>query len=545
MDPFLKSSWSALYRPIRDCGALRDNNARADGFSELRRTLRSLAKLHPGGIPGSELNLALDDSGVRPYLQGIASAAVRKLLTWKDDETFPSGSVGEIRDALKDARKEAKDAWVGRFEKLGKPGSGFHAKDDLTFVVVTEGDCPYLPELVARSAFAPLHESVESKRAMAFEVGEYVSNGPFVLAGRGAKPREGKESERVSSVVELRRNPKYAGPNRAKVDRILCKTDVSPQQPGIEELRQYEAGKLQWINATWPEWPSKKQREAMEKSKGFTARDTPRVLYLRFRCDREPFNDKNARKAFALAVDRAAAAGSLWPKARPALRLVPDGIEGRVEGVSCPQANAAAAKAAFEAVGFADDAWIELSHGEAPGLYEVATSLIADWKKAFGLEAGRLVQSDKDIRSVVRAGKFYVMLSDLRGAVNDPGAYLEPLHGDDPDSGLGWRDAAYDALIDAVRDPQTALADPAAWLQTVGDPGLKAALDAAKASRDGRLRLRREALAAAERRILSEYVVVPLVFPREASLLKDAKGLGSEAARRNPGFVGSLASVER
>ena len=115
----------------------------------------------------------------------------------------------------------------------------------------------------------------------------------------------------------------------------------------------------------------------------------------------------------------------------------------------------------------------------------------------------------------------------------------------DADSGLGWADEAYDALIDAARDPQIALDDPDEWLDTVGDPSLKGALDAAKSGRDGRLRLRREALAAAERRILEEYVIVPVLFLKEATLLEGAKGLGSEDARRNPGFVGSLVSVER
>ena len=50
---------------------------------------------------------------------------------------------------------------------------------------------------------------------------------------------------------------------------------------------------------------------------------------------------------------------------------------------------------------------------------------------------------------------------------------------------------------------------------------------------------------AAERRLLQEYVVVPILFLQEATLLVGAKGLGTDEARRNPGFVGSLVSAER
>ena len=54
--------------------------------------------------------------------------------------------------------------------------------------------------------------------------------------------------------------------------------------------------------------------------------------------------------------------------------------------------------------------------------------------------------------SVTRSGKFYAMLSIFRGAVNDPYAYLAPLHSGDADSGLGWYDAAFDAAVRAFRD---------------------------------------------------------------------------------------------
>ncbi|MDA1195164.1 MAG: ABC transporter substrate-binding protein [Planctomycetota bacterium] len=545
MDPFTKSPWSWLYRPIKGCGAIRDNSAMTDGLSELRRAVKELLAGNPNGIPGSSLNLALDDTGVRPFLVDIKSRSVKRLLDWKDGDIFPPESAEKVIEELKKERRKANDVWEEVLGSLGKSGSGVHAPDAHTLVVVTEGEVPYLPELVARAAFAPLHASVDSLRAGAFEVGGYVNNGPYLLKGRGAKPPEGKEGERVMSVVELARNPHYNGPNGAKVDRIMCSTDLSIHITAQEDLFQFERGKLQWVNVTWPEWPKDKLRKQMEGMKGFTVRETPRVLYLRFRCDRAPFNEKEARKAFALSIDRDACAARLWPKAVPAYRLVPTGIEGRVDGIACPNTNEAGAKAAFQLAKLNADTWIETGYGEAPGQDEVARVLNTAWKKALGVDPGLVIQPDTDVRSVVRAGKYYVMLTDFRGAVNDPGAYLEPLHSKDADSGLGWYDAAYDALIDAARDSTVATSDPDGWIKTVGDPSLRSAVDAAKGSVEGRLRLRREALAAAEKRLMDEFVVVPILFLKEATLLGDARGLGEDLARRNPGFVGSLVSVER
>ncbi len=545
MDPFTKSEWSWLYRSIKDCGTIRDNSAMTDGFAELRSAVKQLVAANPNGIPGEDLNLALDDTGVRPFLLDVKSRSVKRLLKWKDGDTFPPESAKKVIDALKKERRKARSKWVDVFDAFGQKGTGVYATDDHTLVVTTLGDVPYFPELVARSAFAPLHASVEKLRAGAFELGGYVNNGPFILKGRGSKPPAGQESERIMSVVELVKSPTYTGPNMAKVERILCKTDLSLRVPAQEDIFEFERGKLQWVNATWPEWPKKKLREKIVEMKAYKSRVTPRVLYLRFRCDRAPFKDKAARKAFALALDRGALAKRYWPAATPAYRLVPPGIDGRVEGISCPKSNTAGAKEAFKQAGLDTDSWVEISYGEAPGQDEVARAMNRGWKKTMGIEPGLSIQSDDDVRNVIRAGRYYVMLTEFRGAVNDPGAYLEPLHSKDADSGLGWADKAYDALLDAARDPQSALDDPAGWLELAGDPSLKSALDGAKGSREGRLKFRQQVLAAAERRLLQEYVVVPVLFLKEATLHAGAKGLGEDEARKNPGFVGSLVSVSR
>ena len=541
IDPYTESRWTWIFRSIKGCGVITDNAARIDGYNILRRGLKDLKTSNPNGIPGDEINSLLDDTGVRPFLTRVKSRVVKKMLKWDEEKLFPPESVDKTISSLKKEKKDLKKAWEKDFEAFGKEGSGLYAPDDFTVVVTTEGDVPFLPELLARSAFAPLHKSVKSKRDKAFDPGSLVSNGPFILHGRGPRPPENEPDKRVLSLVDLKKSPTYDGPNVAKADRLKCVTDQGIK----EDLIEYKKGSLAWLDSTWPESPTKKLKPEVEGLKGFTVRDTPVVLYLRFRCDRAPFNNKEARKAFALSIDRQKVAKKFWPGGTPAMRLVPPGIDGRIEGISCPTPNTGAAKAALGKAGIDNETWVELSFGEAPGQDSAARSMISNWKKTLGIESSNRIESDEDVRNIVRSGKYYAMLSAFRGFVNDPFAYLAPLHSADADSGLGWRDAVYDRLVDAARDPETALADPETWLANVGMPELGGPLAAAKSGKDGRMRFRQEVLAAAERRILDEFVVVPLLFMKEAVIIGDAQGLGTDAARRNPGYVGSLWHVAK
>ncbi len=571
LDPFTASNWSWLYRSIKGCATITDNSARAEGFVTLRRGLRELKSSNPNGIPGESLNSLLDDTGVRPFLTTIRKRSVKRMLKWSSDKDFPPEMTDKVIGELKKAKKVHKVLWEDEFERFGKAGSGAYASDPYTLVVQTEGDVPFLPELLARSAFAPLHESIEVKRGQAFHQGDFVNNGPYLLKGRGAYPPEDQPDKRITSIVELVKNPNYNGPNPAKLDRIMCHTDETLQVAAantlskMDDVREFMNGKLDWVFCNWPEYPRKDKprrprkgkkppkkprkridlRKEIEALPGWHVRAAPRVIYMRFRCDKPPFNSKEARKAFALALNREHMATFYWPKARPAYRIVPPGIDGRVDGIACARPSENAAKAAFKSAALASDTWVELSFGESPGQDDVAGYLISGWKKILGIEPGTRIESDEDVRNVLRAGAYQVMITDYRGFVNDPYGYLAPLHSADADSGLGWRDEKFDALLDAARDPDIALKDEAGWIAKVGS-GLQAALAGAKGGMAGRNSFRHAALAAAERRVLEEYVVVPLLFLNEAVLTKPGiKGMDSAEALKNPGFVGSLIHVSR
>ncbi|MDJ0523678.1 MAG: ABC transporter substrate-binding protein, partial [Planctomycetota bacterium] len=565
LDPFTNSDWSWLFRSIQGCATITDNSARTTGFSLVRNGLRELIRSSPNGIPGEELNSLLDDTGVRPFLTAVKSRSMKRMLKWSDDKAFPPEMTKKVIDELKKARRKHKSLWEDEYDVFGTTASGVHAPDKHTLVIKTEGDAPFLPELLARSAFAPLHKSVESKRDQAFQAGDFVNNGPYMLKGRGARPPENQPDKRITSVVELARNPHYNGPNKPNFDTIRCDTDLTLQVAaakdleGLDDVRQFKDGKIDWVYLTYPNEYPRKDRVRKKKSKkkrvdlradieglkGWQVRSSPRVIFLRFRCDKAPFNSKDARKAFALALDRKRLAGMYWPKAETAYRIVPPGIDGRVEGIACARPSKSEAKAAFKAAALESDTWVELSFGESPGQGDVAYDMVALWKKTLGIEPGTRIESDQDVRNVLRAGGYQAMVSDYRGFVNDPYGFLAPFHSDDADSGLGWRDEMFDALLDAARDPTYAIENEAEWLEKVGS-SMQGVLAGAKSGQAGRAKLRLECLAAAERRLLDEFVVVPLLFMNEAVLAKPGvKDMDGPGALNNPGFTGSLVHVKR
>lgn len=515
------SPWVELLFVLDGCREMIANAARVELFSELRKALdEEIERNTATGIPGDRLNDLLTDLGVRPYLVGVKGRAIVRLANWDSKQSFPAEAVKNVGEALKEARRDAKNAANEALDKFGKKGSPVYAQDAHTLVLRTEGVVPYLPDLVARGVFAPVHERFESIRDKMFEDAHlFISSGPFHFEGRGPRPPFNTPNEPTASLVHLMRSTTYDGPNKAKTKEIACLTEQWANESALkrEDLRMFNNGTTDHVFCTWQELPptsKKKDQDILgqyEAAKGFMARPSGTVVYLVFRCDRPPFDKKQAREAFARLVDPAAVAKVFWPGAEPLDRLVPPGIAGRQPGVAAPAPDVTAAKKAFKDSGFDLEKWYTVSYPFYPRIDTVAGGLLKSWEKAFGAEGGeRMEANEGEMLKALRGGSYELMLMLVRGGADDPAAYLSRFHSMNPENGTGWRDAELDKLLDGARDPK---GEPAKRLQM---------------------------LAQAEKRLLDEYVVLPLAVLREAELGGKVKGWGSEAAWRKPGFVGAL-----
>ena len=555
------SPWVSLLYDLQGCQEIIANAARTELFSLLRKELEiSIEKHQATGIPGDSLSGLLTDLGVRPYLAGIGGRSLAKMLRWPNDETkfFAKESVDTVVKDLKTARKAAKKAFRTDQKKFGEAGSAVHAADDHTLVVRTEGVLPYLPQLMARGLFAPIHPNYKRDRDSLFDdANRFRTCGPFKLSGRGARPPTHAPNQPTNSVIDLVRDDKYDGPNKAKTKNIICYTDAWANSSSLKtaDLEEFIAGKTHHVFATWRELPNSdrknKKFDILPKylsHEAWRVRPTGTALYLIFRCDRPPFNNKAARKVFSDVLDRSSLTTVVWPGAKELDRLAPPGVDGSLDGVRAPASDPAGAVRGMAKVDLGTTEWINLDYVEVPGLGHLADRMIKVWTKKLlkGEDLlGNSPLADTELVKALRGGKFDALLLPVRGNANDLLAYIGRFHSANPEGGAGWRDPVFDALIDAARNPIEAHKYRTKFFNKVkADAALRAALEAATSDAT-REAFRCAALKAAEQRLLDEYVVLPICMMQEAELGGVLKGFGSDTAWQNPGFVGALWHVTR
>lgn len=527
------SPWRWLFRPLKGVAGMLDNDFGRRTLSNFEKRLTQELARNKEGIKGPALRSAVQEVGLKAVPGVPEQPVLRKMLRWGDD-TFAPDKAQEVIEVVKAERRKRKAPTFEAWEAFGVK-SGVLAKDERTLVVETEGWVPYLPALVARAAFAPIHAALVDQRAVGEDPDLFVGNGPFRLHKRGSKP----VGERAPpSTVHLVRSPTYKGPSPAQIDAIRCWTDEDTP----EELRRFKAGETQWVGTPDPE--VKKDLPAIP---GWRTRPSGTVVFLRFRCDSPPFEKPEARRAFALSIDRSVLLKRYWPGCEAAERLVPPGVQGTAPGVRVPASDVAAAKKAFAATGWTAEKFPSVDLHYTDGLDDVAASLGATWEKVLGITPGAWINGPLEAQQRLRNGAFDVFLSETHGAVDDPGAFLEVFDSTSPDGGLGWRDAALDAFLAAARDVDGAAAAPDKVLAVAKNPATKARLEAVKGSPSASTRnaARQALLAEAEQRLLDEAVVYPLLYPKTCDLVGAVKGLGADAAWANCAFVGSLRDATR
>lgn len=534
LDPDVEetSPWRPLFRPLRGAASILDNDFGRRVLDAFQRALQDALEAKKDGIPGADLRELVHRVGLKA-VPGIPEQPVlRRMLRWGEDK-FTAKQMAEVLEVIKSERKKRKTPTFEGFDAFGTT-QGVRAKDARTLVVETEGWVPYLPELLARSCFAPWSGAMTESREIGEDTDRFVTNGPFKLHKRGSKPRG---DARTPSTVHLVRSPAWKGPP-AGVDEIRCWTDEGV----AEELRRFKDKEIQWIPA--PEAEARKQIEALP---GYRTRPAASVVFLRFRCDSAPFEKPEARRAFAAGLDRAALAKLLWPAGDPAERLLPPKVRGAAPGVKAPTLDGAGAKKALAASGFGGDKFPFVNLRYAEGLDALAERLVTQWDKTLEVGVGHQYEEGPELVRTLRGGTYEVCLSVVSGAYDDPAAFLEGFASSSPDGGLGWRDEALDAFLAAARDVEGAAKAPERLLALARSPATKAALEALKATPGAAQRdaARQALLGEAEQRLLDEVVVVPLLYPRAAEVLGDVKGLGEEAAWQNGGFLGSLRDARR
>ena len=474
-------------------------------------------------LSADELRSFVDDSGFRSATAHMDAATVRKLRDYP--EGGPPLSPGQAKQAKEAIGREASAAGARGDEARARVGvdQGWFAKDDRTFVVQTIAPMPHLPLLAAHPSLVPLSTKTCRARQHHFDGFNLPTNGPYV--SRGEAP-----DKSVPKLV-LEKSPTYWNAAAVPTARFEVWLDAE------DTLDRWKSGELAWAVHNVGSVPGDRTAftpgalQDMAKVADAYYEATGGAVYLvRFRCDQAPMNDLAARRAFALAIDRAALAAAVRvPKLVPTARVVAPTVAGAPPAPAAPAwaKGADAAKRVAEAKAMAAKVtWPDLYRllvvaDEA--LEPAVRGMASAWKAAFGAEDSRWDLKAEDARVHLEKAGHHVLVSPFRPAYDDALAYLEVFRSDNPASETGWKDPTYDALIDAARDPAAfAKAPTEAVTKGVPDPApIQAAIEAAKGGKTDALRA--ALLQAAEARLLDQAVVVPLWLAPEVGLVR--KGL--------------------
>ena len=287
----------------------------------------------------------------------------------------------------------------------------------------------------------------------------------------------------------------HANPNFHKADQVkLAEVHWHVIEEPNVELNRYRAGQLH-ITETIP--PGR--LDWLRQQFGDELRIAPYLgsFFLAYNVAREPFADQpGLRRALSLVIDRellterVLGAGEL-----PAWRLVPPGMPGWPDddsGDQRPMPNRITeARRLYRAAGYSTrrPLQVEIRFNTSLAHRRMAAAVAAMWREHLGVETRQVNEEWKvfvanrrhgRITQVVRGG----WIADWRDAAN----FLQLFESDSPLNYTGWRDAEYDALMQAAGRQQ------------------------------GQMRL--DTLRQAEARLLEQQLIIPLYYYVSRHLVK-------------------------
>ncbi|MGN1402246.1 MAG: peptide ABC transporter substrate-binding protein [Bacillus sp. (in: firmicutes)] len=158
------------------------------------------------------------------------------------------------------------------------------AKDEKTLEVTLESPQGYFLNVITNPAFFPVNEQVDQENPEWFNEAEsFVSNGPFTLT----------EWDK-SSHFTLAKNKNYWDADKVKLDGV----NFAFVNDKNTEYQMFQNGELDKTDV-----PAELSDQLYKEDK-VTVDDQGGLYFYRFNVNQEPFQNKQIRKAFAMAIDQ-------------------------------------------------------------------------------------------------------------------------------------------------------------------------------------------------------------------------------------------------
>ena len=207
-------------------------------------------------------------------------------------------------------------------ETMDADAVGVHALDDHTFVIETEQPCAFLPYITAYHTSSPAPSwQIDKYGDRWSEAGNCVSNSAFQL-----------ESWIPGQYLTFGLNPYYTGPNPGylrQIVRVFTGQVGSVSSTNDLGLLPYENNEIDVIEIS-PMMLGQINQDP-QLSKEVWRYDQFSTIYLFFRTQEAPFNDKRVRQAFAHAIDKNSLVNTILKGMMiPAYTMLPGHFPGNV-----------------------------------------------------------------------------------------------------------------------------------------------------------------------------------------------------------------------
>ncbi|MHC1762414.1 MAG: peptide ABC transporter substrate-binding protein [Negativicutes bacterium] len=317
---------------------------------------------------------------------------------------------------------------------------GVKAKDDQTLEVELERSTAYFLSLTAFHAYYPIPRKIVSNNSKwANQAQTVIGNGPFRLA-----------TWIKSSRMELVKNEHYWDTVKVKSSKLeLFLLDNSSTA-----LSMFESDQLDMGDSIPPSEVPRLVKDGKVTMYPFLG-----TFYISFNAGKPPFDNPKIRRAFSLAIDRAAITGQLLRGGQvPALAFVPPGISDVVHGEDfrgkggalLKDNDTATARNLLAEAGFPEGRGfpaVTFLYNTSESNKVVAEALQEMWKKNLGIQVAVSNQEWKVYWDSLDKHNFQLARESWSGDYPDPLTFLDLFVSGGSNNSSDYRNPAYDKLI--------------------------------------------------------------------------------------------------
>lgn len=311
---------------------------------------------------------------------------------------------------------------------------GVSAPDDRTLRVELENPTPFFPDLCAFVTLLPVPMHVVEKYGDDWiKPGNLVANGAYLL-----------DEWRLNDRIRLRKNPRYWNAANVAMETI----DVIPVSRANTAFNLYAGGQADLMMDKGLVPPA--LLGEIKKRPDFHAAPFLGTYFLRFNSEKGPFTDPRVRKAFSLAVDKAAIVGRITRAGElPADSFVPPDAGGYEPPPGMTRDTGEARRLLAEAgyPGGAGFPMVTYLYSEGEMNEAIAVELQSMWRQELGVNVQLLRQEWKVYLRSLSTLDYDIARSSWVGDYPDPNTFLDLFVTGGGNNRTGWGDAEYDRLI--------------------------------------------------------------------------------------------------